>query len=484
MKLKGLSKSIYNIDSSLLGSGGEGDVYKAYVPRAAKIYKPSVITPELESKLKVMIAHPPDEAVLTQVAWPLDIVYDENGRCKGFIMPELQINAELGEIYKYPSKLPISVFQKINIAQNICVVISDVHRAGYVFGDFNPRNIGLDTNTGLVSFLDTDTYHVADPLGNETYRCNVCAPGYAAPELLKKCADFITANPTASKHAYAQTPLPTFTRETDNFALAIHIFKLLMNGYTPFGGIIETASVSLSSPGVGDAAVRRDSYCFKEGYKHQSSAILPLEAFPQEIADMFTRAFVTGKTNPEVRPSAELWHGALTRLAQEMVTCGDNPLHQYYNKNTACPYCEADRKFAAALSGASQPTGAVLRQTTYSPPPKMQTPPSHSGKSVALGSAKVGDAIAFGEYDWMLLDVVGNRALILSEQIICQMPYHNKREDVTWEFCNIRHHLSGTYYLSFAASDRARIKAQRLDNHNNPWYATSGGWVTYDSIFC
>ena len=110
------------------------------------------------------------------------------------------------------------------------------------------RNIGLDTNTGLVSFLDTDTYHVADKKTGGTYRCNVCAPGYAAPELLKKCTDYVAKKPQASKNAYAETPLPTFTQETDNFALAIHLFKLLMNGYTPFGGIIETASVSQSSP--------------------------------------------------------------------------------------------------------------------------------------------------------------------------------------------------------------------------------------------
>ena len=37
---------------------------------------------------------------------------------------------ELGEIYKYPSTLPLSTKQKLNIAQNICVVISEVHQAG------------------------------------------------------------------------------------------------------------------------------------------------------------------------------------------------------------------------------------------------------------------------------------------------------------------------------------------------------------------
>ena len=252
-----------------------------------------------------------------------------------------------------------------------------MHQAGYVFGDFNPRNIGLDKNTGLVSFLDTDTYHVADHENGKTYRCNVCAPGYAAPELLEKCADYVASNPSASKAAYAQTPLPTFTQETDNFALAIHIFKLLMNGYTPFGGIIETASVSQSSPGVGDAAVRRDSYCFKPGYKHQSAAIMPLEVFPKEIEVLFTRAFITGKTDPKQRPAAAEWYEALTRFEESMVTCSDNPLHQYDGMNDNCPLCEAETRFMEAIGG-----GPSMKQSAYATPPKvLRTPTSTQGQT-------------------------------------------------------------------------------------------------------
>ena len=379
MTLKSSSGTSYKLDSTPIGTGGEGEVYFAYITKIAKIYKPGVVTKELENKLKIMIENPPSEAVLSQVAWPTDIVYGEDGKCAGFIMPKLSINAELGEVYRYPAVLPISIHQKINIAQNICVVISEVHKAGYVFGDFNPRNIGLDTNTGLVSFLDTDTYHVVDPSSNETYRCNVCAPGYAAPELLESCSDYIAANPSASKNAYASAPLPTFTQDTDNFALAIHIFKLLMNGYTPFGGIIESASVSQSSPGVGDTAVRRDNYCFKEGFKHQSAAIIPLEAFPEEIADLFTRAFITGKKEPGKRPTAAEWHIALDEYLKTLLTCADNDLHQYDAKNADCPYCEADAKFCAAIAKDAPKTPA-LKQTTYTAPPpktapKQQSPP-------------------------------------------------------------------------------------------------------------
>ena len=370
MKLFGKSGTAYTLEKTPFGSGGEGDVYRAFITKIVKLYKPGVVTEELKNKLDIMLRHPPDENVIAQVAWPLDLILDKNAECIGFTMPELSINAELGEVYKYPPALSISLHQKINIAQNICVVISAVHKAGYVFGDFNPRNIGLDTNTGLVSFLDTDTYHVKSPEGETTYRCNVCAPGYAAPELLEKCADFCIENPQASKNAYAMTPLPTFTRETDNFALAIHMFKLLMNGYTPFGGIIESASVSQSSPGVGDTAVRRDSYCFKPGFKPMSAAIPLLESFPLEISDLFTRAFIEGRKEPSKRPTAVEWYKALEKFLQTLVTCPDNPLHQYDAKNDACPYCEADDRYKSVVYGHSV-QGDELKQTTYTPAPQV-----------------------------------------------------------------------------------------------------------------
>jgi len=397
MMVTGINGISYRLDPTAVGSGGEGDIYHAFITKVAKVYKPGVLTQELKDKLEIMIENPPNESVLSQVAWPLDMIFDDKGQCSGFIMSELSINAELGEIYKYPSTLPISVHQKINIAQNICVVISEVHKAGYIFGDFNPRNIGLNKDTGLVSFLDTDTYHVVDPVRDCTYRCNVCAPGYAAPELLEKCSDYVAENPTASRNAYAQTPLPTFTQETDNFALAIHIFKLLMNGYTPFGGIIETSSVSQSSPGIGDAAVRRDSYCFKPGYKPQSAAIPTLNAFPQEIADLFTRAFIAGRHDPKQRPSAVDWHLALNNYLDSLVTCSHNPLHQYDSKNDTCPYCDADRRFGAVVSEKPVESSA-LKQTAYSPPPR--TAPKQKTVLAAVQAIKNAQTlIAIGEQE-------------------------------------------------------------------------------------
>ena len=398
MTYTGLSKVNYQLESSRLAGGGEGDVFRV-ISRAskkiAKIYHTGKLSHELENKLLYMVDNPPDPSVLNQVAWPQDVLYDTNNKFCGFVMPELSISAQLKDIYQYPPTAGLSARQKVVIAENICAVISAVHSAGYVFGDFNPCNIGVDKNTGKVAFLDTDSYHVFDRARNRHYRCKVCADGYAAPELLEACANHAASYPNDSKQLYEKTPLPTFTKKTDNFALAIHIFKLLMNGFTPFGGIIETITPSQASPSRGNVAIRRNEYSFRPGYKPMSPAVSPLDIFPQEIEDLFTRAFlVVGPINPSQRPTSIEWHQALTRYEANLIDCPSNGLHQYDGKNKTCPFCEADWRYKQSISRqkTQSPTTplpipvSLLQQRTYSPP--------QSGASSQTSSGTYGGNIA------------------------------------------------------------------------------------------
>jgi DNA-binding helix-hairpin-helix protein with protein kinase domain len=160
-----------------------------------------------------------------------------------------------------------------------------------------------------------------------------------------------------------------------------------MNGYTPFGGIIETAAVSQSSPGVGDSAIRRDSYCFKPGYKPQSVAIPSPDAFPDEIVGLFTRAFIEGKIEPGKRPDAVEWYEALVRFEQVLVTCAFNPMHHYDKKNAKCPLCEAEGRFKAAVKIPKKQTAyapapkVAQKQTTTPVKPSVSTPIQSRGKS-------------------------------------------------------------------------------------------------------
>ena len=365
MRYYGISKTLYELDAKPFGQGGEGDIYydRGDGSIVAKIYHPDRLSEELEQKLRYMVDNPPVESILTQVAWPLDILYDSSNQFQGFVMPKLDITTELSDIYVYPPMIGYN--NKLIIAMNICSVINAVHEAGYVFGDFNPRNIGINTDTGMVAFLDTDSYHIVlDKEANQAYRCKVCFDGYVAPELIKHCEPY-------KKDAYATAPLPTFTQETDRFALAVHIFRLLMNGFHPFNGFKETDTLSTPVPRGNNQAIKQDNYCFKPGNKPMAAAVPDLSVLPEEIADLFTDAFINGRTHPEKRPTARQWYTALLNYEKELHQCKDNPLHFYKNSLRNCPWCEADKKYNEAVNQAS-----IYQQRRFASPQKIVKPPN------------------------------------------------------------------------------------------------------------
>lgn len=96
---------------------------------------------------------------------------------------------------------------------------------------------------------------------------------------------------------------------------------------------------------------------------------------------------------------------------------------------------------------------------------------------------QVEDKIQFGEYDWRVLDMQNNTALIITENIIEQRSYHDTRKDTTWADCELRSYLNGDFYNKFNESDKSRIITVKNKNPDNQWYGTNGGADTEDSVF-
>ena len=75
---------------------------------------------------------------------------------------------------------------------------------------------------------------------------------------------------------------------------------------------------------------------------------------------------------------------------------------------------------------------------------------------------KVGTIITFGEYqdkpiDWQLLFVDGDKALIISKDILVKMPYNAKYEATTWTTCSLQKWLNNEFINTFYSADRQRI---------------------------
>ena len=48
---------------------------------------------------------------------------------------------------------------------------------------------------------------------------------------------------------------------------------------------------------------------------------------------------------------------------------------------------------------------------------------------------QVGDIVTFGSYDWRVLDIQNDTALMVTQCIIEQRPYHDAYKDITWDAC-------------------------------------------------
>lgn len=96
---------------------------------------------------------------------------------------------------------------------------------------------------------------------------------------------------------------------------------------------------------------------------------------------------------------------------------------------------------------------------------------------------QVGDNIYFGDYIWRVLSIQNERALIITEYIIEQRPYHDAYVAITWADTSLRKYLNGEFYNRFSNEDKSRICPVININNNNQWYGTVGGTDTSDKIF-
>lgn len=95
----------------------------------------------------------------------------------------------------------------------------------------------------------------------------------------------------------------------------------------------------------------------------------------------------------------------------------------------------------------------------------------------------IGNIVAFGDYRWRVLDAQEGKILILTEEIVEQRDYHDKKEDITWEHSEIRRFLNTDFLDRFSAADKDRILTTQNRNADNPWYNSLGGNDTVDMVF-
>jgi formylglycine-generating enzyme required for sulfatase activity/serine/threonine protein kinase len=254
----------------------------------------------------------------------------------------------------------------IAIAKNLAAAVYNMHEIGQIIGDLNPENILVDPQTGLITMVDTDSYHIMDSNGN-VYRCGVGMPEFVAPEL-------------QGKH-FPSEPLPTFTKKTDEFSLSVLIFALLMNGSHPFACKVISGSSSMFQPQ--DNLTRGICAYFAESA--ESGIAVPvyspgMNTLPLDIQSLFHRSFVEGHKSVDTRPAADEWFHALERLEKNIMACTKDNEHKYYKHAPECPWCDVEKKMQSLSSPI--PPSVSKGNSSQSTPPSAPVPPVKKRKAI------------------------------------------------------------------------------------------------------
>ena len=355
-----------------LAAGGEGVVYELSgdSSHVAKIYKPDRFKSEaekgvMERKLGAMINMNVSATVdgLLRLAWPQDILY-ENGKIVGFIMPRITTKYKIFDVYRTGRN---SIREKeysnytwkysVQFAYNMAWVVSYLHRNNIVIGDLNQINIAVDAKTGAVILIDCDSFDIRDPKTGEHFPCVVGLEEMLAPEL----------------QTVGSLRNGTFTKESDNFSLAIHIFRLLMNNEDPLGGAMTTNASQSSVPGNKAIINGECLYVRNVPGKKWLPRMPKLDILPPSIQQLFKKTFnytaTTALSKKNGRATAAEWVNALAVLSApepnpNLKKCSVNPKHVYPAHNTSCPWCSIEKAMKQQLPAPVTPKPS---HNTYTP---------------------------------------------------------------------------------------------------------------------
>lgn len=368
--LRGRKVGSYTLGKEI-GSGGEGRVFE--IPGqwlVAKIYRK--VVGNIEKKITYMVEHPVENLKdaagdpYMKLAWPQDILYDDTGAFVGYIMPFIEQGVGIFNIARGcdnpASKTMFPRYTRIHnvvAATNLARAVNHLHEHGYIIGDMNSQNILVGPKCCII-ILDNDSFDFVDPQSGNHFKCTAGTQEYLAPELQGRNLREESAR---------------FTRESDNFSLAIHIFQLLMNNFHPFTG--KNLAVNR------DSSVNEQLDNIQKGLcpfvRDFSDLTIPVaaprlvEMVPPRLVADFAKTFTYDVTNvlsmAQLRVTAWEWVNDLSRFLQQLtpgaerVQCPKDYTHIYTSSLGKCGLCAAQERYNAYVMSRKPITKVTVSQT-------------------------------------------------------------------------------------------------------------------------
>lgn len=389
---RGATGKIYNIEPDPIAKGGEGTIHAIENEEdiVAKVYKKEKRTQRRYEKLSLMVQYHLTDLQRRQVTWPLDVIYEDN-QFAGYIMPRLYSTEDFTMVCSADIS-SITLEDRLFIAYNVCAAVDTVHAFGQVCGDLNPQNIcvnmdSANSETGfMVTLVDTDSYHIVN--GRMMYRCEVGQANYLPPELQARLS---------SGESLATMALPTYSKETDRFALAIHLFSLFMNGCHPFACALDMAEtkdldISIEIPQPTDNIREGYSPFFHKRPGVTYPAYAPdFTSLPESFQKLFTRTFIDGHKDPSARASAREWMEEIMLILQNKSYIKCPKGHVYFIHKMECPYCAMNMRNQYIRDKISPPKPVRPEISTPVPAaPSYSEPQSTSGSQSSFEAQSTG----------------------------------------------------------------------------------------------
>ena len=310
-----------------LDLGGEGAVWLTDLPEMlAKIYHQDHA--QYAQKISYMVENPPKDPMENKghraIAWPQNMLFDEQGIFRGFLMPRISGALQLNHIYNAKLRrisAPGFTWHYLHVtAMNVASIMGALHNKGYVVGDLKTDNF-LVTDRALVSIIDTDSFQIQTQ--DDLFCCSVGSEGFIPPELLGVDLAFVERN------VYQ-----------DAFGLAILIHLLLL-GYHPFSSSFsgQVRGIPLSR----DEAIAGGFSLYSKNFSGDLPPyVIEKEALHPSVQEAFFRCFNEGLQDPTKRPTADEWQVILQSVLWEIKQCGQATQHFYFGDT--CFWCKRFQK--------------------------------------------------------------------------------------------------------------------------------------------
>ena len=313
---------------SLLGSGGQGEVYEIQIggePYALKWYYPEQATAAQQRILEDLIRR---GAPNSRFLWPLDLVHALDRSTFGYIMP-LREERFCGIVDMMRRKAEPSFRALTTAAYELADSYHQLHRRGLCYRDISFGNVFLDPRSGEVRICDNDNVSVAGS-GQEGV---LGTPRFMAPEIVRGEAG----------------PDP----DTDLFSLAVLLFYMFMMHH-PLEGKREAEIRCFDLPAMNKLYGSEPIFIWDPANAsnrpvaglHDNARIF-WQVYPDFLKQAFIHSFTRG-LQAGARILESEWRKIFVDLRDSIMYCGHCGAENFYDvealKNSQKPVCWACRK--------------------------------------------------------------------------------------------------------------------------------------------